>query len=149
MTVTSTKNGTLRTLKRGMTLLEIVIVLGIIGLILAAGIGSFSGVFSGANDKAARIKINSMKTLLESYKLVGGVYPSESQGLQALVTKPTSAPTPRRWKQQMSTLPLDPWQSEFVYKYPGTKDPSTYEIISKGEDGQLGTEDDISSQDPQ
>ena len=108
MTVTSTKNGTLRTLKRGMTLLEIVIVLGIIGLILAAGIGSFSGVFSGANDKAARIKINSMKTLLESYKLVGGVYPSESQGLQALVTKPSSAPTPRRWKQQMSELPLDP-----------------------------------------
>ena len=132
---------------RGMTLLEIVIVIGIIGIILAASIGTFSGVLGGANYRAVEIKIQSLKTVLESYKLLGGTYPTQAQGLQSLVTKPSSAPEPRRWKQQIQTLPIDPWQNEYIYKFPGSKDKSTYEIISKGEDGELGTEDDISSQD--
>ena len=68
---------------RGMTLLEIVIVIGIIGLIMAAGIGTFGGVLGGANQKATEIKIQSLKTVLESYKLIGGSYPNQSQGLQA------------------------------------------------------------------
>ena len=130
-----------------MTLLEIVIVVAIIGIIIAAGIGTFGGVFNNANDQAARMKINGMTTLLESYRTAAGTYPSESQGLKALVTEPTSAPKPKRWRQQMTSLPLDPWGSEYVYKYPGTKDPKTYEILSIGEDKQLGTSDDISSQD--
>lgn len=132
-----------------MTLLEIVIVLGIIALIMAASIGALGGVKAGAKDVTARMKISGIATTLETYKLLAGSYPTESQGLEALVNKPTSSPAPRKWKQQMQSLPTDPWQNEFVYKYPGSRDRSTYEIISKGEDGALGSDDDISSQDPQ
>ena len=133
--------------KRGMTLLEIVIVVAIIAVILGAGIGFFGGALGGAQDKAAQAKINGVTALLESYRITAGNYPSQSQGLQALIQKPTSAPAPRNWRQKMKQMPLDPWNNELVYKYPGSKDPSIYEIISKGEDQTLGTEDDISSQD--
>jgi len=132
---------------KGMTLLEIVIVLGIIALIMGAGINAFGGITAGAQEQATRLKMQGLKTQLESYKLLGGMYPTEAQGLKSLVERPTVSPAPRRWKQQISSLPLDPWQSELIYKFPGSKDRSSPEIISKGEDGELGTEDDLSSQD--
>ena len=86
---------------------------------------------------------------IETYRMVAGTYPSEQQGLDALVEKPSSAPEPRRWKQQFKTLPKDPWGQEYEYKNPGTKDPSTFEVLSKGEDMELGTDDDLSSQELQ
>ena len=132
-------------LHRGMTLLEIVIVLGIIGLILGAAISNFGGFWGNAETKTAEIKIQGIRSMLESYRLSAGMYPTESQGLQALVTKPTSAPEPKRWNQLTPSLPLDPWQNEFIYKRPATKGNAAYEIISKGNDGILGTDDDVSS----
>lgn len=136
-----------RSLRRGMTLLEIVIVLGIIGLIMAAGIGTFGGVLSGAKTRSAEMKMQGLTTTLESYKLLAGSYPSTSQGLDALVNKPSSSPQPKRWSQQIQSVPLDPWDNAYVYKYPGSKMKHTPEIISAGEDGQIGTDDDISTQD--
>ena len=71
----------------------------------------------------------------------------EQQGLKALVEKPTSTPLPRRWTQIMDKVPKDPWDNEYVYKYPGSKDRSRPELVSLGKDGLEGTEDDMSSQD--
>jgi len=129
-----------------MTLLEIVIVVSIIAIILATAVTKFGGALGNAQDTAAEMKISSLTSLLESYRAAAGSYPSESQGLEALVTKPSTSPIPRRWRQQMQKVPLDPWNQPFIYKYPGTKDPKTYEIISVGEDQTLGIDDDISSQ---
>ena len=53
----------------------------------------------------------------------------------------------KRWSKIMDSVPKDPWQSEYGYRFPGRKDKSKYELISKGPDGMEGTEDDISSQD--
>lgn len=130
---------------RGFSLLEMVIVLGIIALILGAAITFSGGLKGAASDTAARAKIREISSKLEAYKLSTGQYPTEQQGLQALVDEPT--PVPRRWKQQFRKLPKDPWGADYVYKYPGTKDKRTFELISVGEDGELNTKDDISSQD--
>jgi general secretion pathway protein G len=81
------------------------------------------------------------------YRHRAGNYPSESQGVMALVEKPTTAPEPRSWEPTFKTLPKDGWDQEFVYKYPGSKDRSYPEVISKGKDAELGTDDDLSSQD--
>ncbi len=132
---------------RGFSLLEMVIVLGIIALILGAAISFSGGITGAARDKAAEAKIREFSAKLEAYRMVAGMYPTEQQGLDALVEKPTSAPEPRRWKQQFRRLPKDPWGDEYVYKYPGSKDQRTFEIICLGEDGELNTDDDISSQD--
>lgn len=85
---------------------------------------------------------------LQLYKTNAGHYPSEQQGLKALVEKPTSTPRPRRWAQIMDNPPKDPWDNEYIYKYPGTQDRSRPEVICMGKDGLEGTEDDMSSQDP-
>ena len=65
-----------------------------------------------------------------------------------MVDKPTTAPRPRRWTQIMDSVPKDPWNNEYIYKYPGSKNSSRPELISLGKDGLEGTEDDMSSQDP-
>jgi len=91
----------------------------------------------------------SINNALQAYKNNAGNYPSQQQGLKALVEKPGSAPRPRRWIQIMDDIPTDPWNNEYTYKYPGSKDRSRPELISKGKDGLEGSEDDLSSQDPQ
>jgi hypothetical protein len=48
----------------------------------------------------------------------------------------------------MIPVPKDPWDNEYIYKYPGSKNSSRPELISLGKDGLEGTEDDMSSQDP-
>jgi len=132
---------------RGFTLLEMVIVLGIIGLILGAAIG-LSGGFTGfGREVQTKSKLQRINSALTVYRHRAGHYPSESQGVMALVEKPTSAPEPRNWEQTFKNLPKDGWDREFVYKYPGSKDPNSPEAISKGKDGELGTDDDFSSQD--
>ena len=88
-----------------------------------------------------------IESALMGYKTMAGHFPSQTQGLQALVTKPTSAPRPRRWRQLQTKPQLDPWGNEYVYKYPGSRDASRPEIISKGDDGVAGNDDDMSSQD--
>ncbi len=91
---------------------------------------------------------SSINNGLQSYKTNAGRYPAEQQGLMALVEKPTTTPRPKRWTQIMNNVPKDPWDNEYLYKFPGTKDSSRPEIISMGKDGRVGTEDDMSSQDP-
>jgi len=130
----------------GFTLLEMVIVLGIIALILGAAITFSGGIGEAARDQAAQAKMREIAAKLEAYHLSAGMYPTEQQGLKALVERPTIAPEPKRWKKQFRKLPMDPWNEEYLYRNPGTKDPKTYEIISKGADKELNTNDDISSQ---
>lgn len=132
---------------QGFTLLEMVIVLGIIGLILGAAIG-LSGGFTGfGREVQTKSKLQRINSALTMYRHRAGHYPSESQGVNALVERPTSAPEPRSWEATFKSLPKDGWDQEFVYKYPGSKDRSYPEVISVGKDGEVGTDDDLSSQD--
>lgn len=143
----TTRNPQIRRRNSGFTLLEMVIVLGIIAMILGGAIFAMRGITDSAKLSQTNADFKSIMTALDSYKLNAGNYPSTSQGLKALVDKPTSAPKPTRWIQVMKTEPLDPWKQPYGYKFPGKKNPSEPEIISKGKDGIEGNEDDLSSQD--
>ena len=139
------ENGRQVAMVRGFSLLEMVIVLGIIALSLGAAITFSGGIGEAARDTTARANMQELTAKLEAYQLSAGMYPTEQQGLEALVERPTSAPEPKRWKKQFRKLPMDPWNEPFIYKYPGSKDPKTYEIISHGADPD-DPSDDISSQ---
>lgn len=131
----------------GFTLLEMVIVLGIIAMILGGAIFAMKGIGENAKIAQAEADFKSIDTNLMSYKLLAGNYPTTQQGLKALVVKPTSTPVPRRWSQTFKKVPLDPWKNEYGYRFPGKKNPAEPEIFTKGPDGMENTADDLSSQD--
>ena len=132
----------------GFTLLEMVIVLGIIAMIMGGAIFVMKNISDSGAITVVDGDFASIENALQAYKNNAGNYPSGKQGLMALVEKPSSAPRPRRWIQIMDQLPKDPWGKEYVYKYPGSKNRSRPELICYGKDGLEGTEDDMSSQDP-
>jgi general secretion pathway protein G len=133
--------------RRGFTLLEMVIVLGIIAMILGGAIFAMRGIGDAAKLRQVESDFKSFQSAFAMYKLNAGTYPTTSQGFKALVEKPNSTPVPRRWVQVMQKIPLDPWDQEYIYRFPGKKRANEFEMISKGPDSLENTADDLSSQD--
>ncbi len=136
----------LRHARSGFSLLEMVIVLGIIAVIIGGAITVMGKVGEGANLTRVRGDFNTIGANLRMYKTNAGRYPTTQQGLDALVKEPSSTPKPKMWTKLADEIPTEPWDNPYGYKYPGTVDDTMFEIISKGPDGQEGTADDISSQ---
>ncbi|MGJ8695158.1 MAG: type II secretion system major pseudopilin GspG [Verrucomicrobiaceae bacterium] len=145
---TSSTNRRLRGFARGFSLFEMVIVMGIIGVILGSVIYASRSFGDQARIQTTRRDFTAILGHLDTYKMSGRRgYPTESQGLEALVKKPTASPIPKDWVQSFPELPTDGWGNAYEYKMPGSKDPTLPEIISPGKDGKFGTDDDMSSQD--
>jgi len=80
---------------------------------------------------------------LKTYTINAGRPPSTEQGLMALVEKPVTGPTPRRWTQIMKKLPTDPWGNPYRYRLLSEERGKwSFELSSAGKDGILQTEDD-------
>src|SRR5690348_3955029 len=117
----------------GMTLIEILVVLTLIGVVLGIVGSNYLGKSEQAKAKAAKIEIDQIGQTLDLFKLENGRYPTTQEGLQALVTAPpglTSWAGPY-WKK--ATVPKDPWGHEYKYASPGAH--GAYDIISLGADG--------------
>ena len=127
------------------TLLEMMIVLLIIAMILGVVAAGVNGFQSKAEITMTDAKVNSIVAHLSSYKTIGAVYPSQTQGLNALVTRPSGDPKPRRWTQSLKseTDLIDVWGTKFLYRYPGVHNPSGFDVYSAGPDRQPETDDDI------
>lgn len=143
----TTVNNRIKFSPRGFTLLEMVIVLGIIGLIIGGAIGVMGKVGEGAAIQRVKGDFNSLGSVLKMYKINNGFYPTTAQGLKALVSRPGGSPVPKSWTALADRVPMDPWGQEYSYRFPGSKVATEFELVTKGKDGQLGTDDDMSSQD--
>ena len=91
---------------------------------------------SDAKVKAAKIQIESFSSALDLYFLDVGRYPSSTEGLNALMQRPSSANAWNGPYLKGSIVPKDPWGSAYVYKSPGDRKP--YDIMSFGPDGANG-----------
>jgi general secretion pathway protein G len=131
----------------GFTLIEMVLVLAIIALLVGGAIG----VLSGVREEGKRIRImgdfRAMESALTIYESRCLRLPNTNQGLKSLVVKPTTAPVPTNWGQQMRKVPLDPYGQEYGYRYPGTKNTDRFDLISAGQDGLFDTADDLGNWD--
>lgn len=131
--------------QRGFTLLEIIIALAILSMLVGIAVVNFNGLFDNAQLTTAKVFVNdSVKLPLFSYKANMGDYPSTAEGLQALISAPANKTD--SWHGPYlgdPKIPLDPWGEPYVYRYPGTKNKSGYDIFSKGPDKTEGTADDI------
>jgi general secretion pathway protein G len=121
---------------RGMSLLEIMVVITLIGLVTAAvGVAVMGQLEKGQMD-TARNQAYEIGKSIELYKLQVGRYPSTAEGLESLSN-------PAKGKAIMDRVPKDPWGNEYVFTIPGQKNPSKFDIRSRGPDTQEDTEDDI------
>jgi general secretion pathway protein G len=129
-----------KTLSRGFTLIEVMIVVVILGILAVAVIPKLLDRPDQARVIAAQSDIRVILQQLKLYKLDNGAYPTTDQGLQALVVKPTTNPVPGNWKQggYLEKLPMDPWKRPYQYLNPGVK--GEIDVFSLGGDGQAGGE---------
>jgi general secretion pathway protein G len=125
-------------LSRGMTLIEILVVLVLIGVVLGIVGGNFIGRGEKAKGDAAKIEIGQIGQALDLFKLEVGRYPTTQEGLQALITAPTGVSNWNGPYWKKSTVPRDPWNNEYKYIAPGQH--GAYDIISYGADGKEGGE---------
>ena len=132
--------------QKGFTLVEIMIVLAIVGMLF-----SFVGVnvinrFKEAKKQSAKIQIASYQQALQSYYLAHNTYPHTSQGLQALVSKPTAGKIPDNYPEGGylgKKLAQDPWNNPYRYE---CEDYQNYSLSSDGPDGENGSDDDIKAE---
>ena len=127
----------------GFTLLEIMLVVMIIALLAGSAIYLMRGNVDQARYTRVEADIENIKTQLQFYEVSNGSLPSSEQGLRALVEKPGGDPQPRKWRQLMPDVPLDPWGVPYVLRNPGTKSKEGYDLFSCGKDKLPNTADDI------
>jgi general secretion pathway protein G len=123
-----------------MTLIEMIVVLAIIALIAALIVPNVIGRPDEARVTVAQADVRSVAAALKMYRLDNGTYPTTEQGLEALVTRPTTQPLPRVWPEggYLDEVPSDPWDRPYVYKSPGQN--GGFELLSLGRDGKPGGE---------
>ena len=129
-----------RLAQAGYTLFEIMLVLGIISVLVGSAIYMLAGNIDVAKEQRVGSDIEAIKMQLRTYEMLNYRMPSSEQGLKALVSQPATEPRPRRWKQLMKEVPLDPWGNEYVYRNPG-KGGSGFDLYSLGPDGKESDDD--------
>lgn len=125
--------------QRGLTLIEILVVVAILGMIAGIVGITIANQLEGARVDTAGVQIKNISDALELYKVKVNKYPSTAEGLDSLVTPPGGR------KAIMDSIPKDPFGNDYLYVYPGTRNQGKYDLYSKGPDGVADTEDDITN----
>jgi general secretion pathway protein G len=135
--------------RRGFTLIELLVVITVLA-VLASLVSPM--VFRNVGDAkitSARTQLDLLGLALDTYRLDNDRYPSASDGLPALVTRPTASADARNWRGPYlkGAVPNDPWGRPYVYE---ASTPDTYVLTTLGRDGQrggVGEDADITSAD--
>ena len=127
-----------KVLQKGLTLIELMVVLVIIGVLAALIVPNVLDRADDARVMAAKTDVNNLMQALKLYKLDNQRLPTSEQGLQALIAKPANGPIPQNWKPYLDKLPNDPWGRPYQYLNPGIKGET--DVMSLGADGQAGGE---------
>jgi len=123
--------------QHGFTLLEIIVVITIIAILAAYIAPKVAGRADDARISKVKNDIQVLESALELYRLDNFKYPTNDQGLQALVTRPSD--DLKNWKAggYIKKLRKDPWGNDYQYVIPG-RESAEYDIYSYGADNVEG-----------
>ena len=124
---------------RGMTLIEIMVVILILGMVASLVAVAVIPQFEQAKIDTTRLQIRNFAQALDHYKIRFGKYPGTAEGLESLTNPPKNV------KPFLNEIPKDPWGTDYVYVSPGVSSKAGYDIESYGPDGSDGGGDDIES----
>ncbi len=126
----------------GFTIIEIMVVVIIIGILAALVAPRLISRTDEARVIEAQIQIKNFETALKLFKMDNGFYPSTEQGLEALISPPSTGQIPENYRPggylEKKRISSDPWKNEYIYLSPGEQDD--YDITSYGADGKPGGE---------
>ena len=126
-----------RQLQAGVTLIEMLVVVTIIGLFVALVGPNLWKKVDTSRITLAKAQIAGFTGALANYKLDTGTFPTSEQGLPALQVKPQDVSAQWNGPYLEKGLPKDPWGHDYVYKYPGDHGDAP-DIVCLGADGQPG-----------
>lgn len=120
----------------GFTLVEMLVVLGIIALIAALVGPQLIKYLGKAKSETAAVQVGNLTSALEVFYLDNGRYPSTQEGLGALLHAPQDA---KKWNGpylRKAEGTVDPWGRPYLYLAPGAH--GEFDVLSYGRDGQAG-----------
>ena len=122
----------------GITILELMIVAGIIFAVLAFLAKFYADKQYQINVKFTKAKMEEIKVFLDQYRSDYGMYPTTTQGLKALMEEPVDEPRPKNWRAAISDADnlKDMWGTDFDYEL--ADDGNSYSIISFAKDKRRG-----------
>lgn len=125
------------------TLIELLLVMVIITILATILVPKVVGHLEKAKITAAQADLSTLKQSLTAFYIDNGRYPTTSEGLGALITMPAGC-DPTHWVKTLdkSTIPLDPWGHQYVYRFPGSNGDD-FDLLSTGPTGQEGAADEI------
>lgn len=125
----------------GFTLIEVMVVVAILAILAAVVVPRVMDEPAKARRAKAQQDLRAIESALDLYKLDNFSYPTTDQGLEALVSRPSSGPEPKNYKEggYLRKMPEDPWGNRYQYLNPG--EHGEVDVYSLGADGQPGGSD--------
>ncbi|MBV9509542.1 MAG: type II secretion system major pseudopilin GspG [Caulobacteraceae bacterium] len=121
----------------GFTLLEMLVVLAIMGLLAAIIAPQVLRYLGTSRTQVARVQIENITAALDQFNLATGRYPTQDEGLDALVHAPPNTPTWSGPYLQKPSALTDPWRRKYLYRVPGQHN-NDYDVWTYGSDGAPG-----------
>ena len=118
--------------------MEIMLVVAIIAVIAGGVIVKITGALDFAKIQRTEQDINNIYSALKLYEARNYQMYDQSQGLEALVSMPSTGTKPANWLKLMDSVPTDPWNTPYQYRNPGKRDPSGIDVFSFGPDRKEG-----------
>ena len=124
--------------EKGFTLVELLVVLVILGLIAMFAVPQAMKYLGGAKSDSANIQISNIESILDLYRLETGRYPSQEEGLDALINQPAGVETWNGPYVKKEAMLNDPWGRLYIYRIPG--EHGNFDLYSYGADNVEGGE---------
>lgn len=125
-------------LPRGMSLIEIIIVMSLVGGLMVLMIGQIQRSSAAAKVKETELAFGQLRSAMQLYRMATNKYPTTEQGLKSLLEKPQEA---KGWRGPYCEPELlkDAWGGDIQFESDGRQ----MKFRSPGDDGQIGNDDDV------